>query len=149
MLLRWQVFSWKELTPQVLYKILALRADVFVVEQNCPYLDPDGKDQTALHLCAFSETALIGYARIFLNQSPCIIGRVVVHKNHRKKGYGRKLMQKSIAAVPADEEIFISAQEHLKRFYESLGFSQTAAGYLEDGIPHIPMLLPPRSATPK
>lgn len=149
MLLRWQIFSWNELTPQVLYKILALRADVFVVEQNCPYLDPDEKDQTALHLCAFSDTTLTGYARIFINQHPCIIGRVVVHKKHRKKGYGQELMQKSISAVPADKEIFISAQEYLKRFYESFGFSQTAAGYLEDGIPHIPMLLPPRSATTK
>lgn len=149
MLLTWQLYTWKELSSELLYKILALRAEVFVVEQNCPYLDLDGKDETALHLCAFSDGDLIGYARIFLNQNPCVIGRVVVHQKHRAKDYGRKLMQKSIAAVPADKEIFISAQERLKNFYESLGFSQSAEGYLEDGIPHIPMLHPPRIATAK
>ena len=149
MLLTWQLYTWKELSPESLYKILALRAEVFVVEQNCPYLDLDGKDETALHLCAFSYSDLIGYARIFLNQNPCVIGRVVVHQKHRAKDYGRKLMQKSIAAVPADKEIFISAQERLKNFYESLGFSQSAEGYLEDSIPHIPMLLSPRNAIEK
>ncbi len=149
MLLTWQRYTWKELTPELLYKILALRARVFVVEQNCPYLDLDGKDETALHLCAFFDSDLIGYARIFIDQSPCVIGRVVVHQKHRAKDYGRKLMQKSIAALPADKEIFISAQERLKNFYESLGFYQSAEGYLEDGIPHIPMLLPPRNAIEK
>ncbi len=149
MLLTWQLYTWKELSPELLYKILALRAEVFVVEQNCPYLDLDGKDEIAHHLCAFSDSDLIGYARIFINQNSCVIGRVVVHQKHRAKEYGRKLMQKSIAAVPTDKEIFISAQERLKKFYESLGFSQSGEGYLEDGIPHVPMLLPPRNATAK
>jgi ElaA protein len=149
MLLTWQLYTWKELSVELLYKILALRAEVFVVEQNCPYLDLDGKDEKTLHLCAFYDSDLIGYARIILNENPCVIGRVVMHPKQRAKGYGRKLMQKSIAVVPADKEIFISAQERLKNFYESLGFSQSAEGYLEDGIPHIPMLHPPRNATAK
>lgn len=147
MLLTWQAFKWKDLTTEQLYKILALRADVFVVEQNCPYLDPDGKDETALHLCVFNKSLLIGYARIFLNNTPCIIGRVVINKTYREKQIGRKLMEKSIAKIPPEKEIFISAQERLKSFYESLGFTQVAVGYLEDGIPHIPMMLSPRHAT--
>ena len=146
MLLNWQIFNWKELTTETLYKILALRAEVFVVEQACVYLDSDGKDEKALHLCAFSETNLIAYARIFLNQTPCVIGRLVVHQKHRGKHYGRKLMQKSIAAIPNRNEIFISAQEHLKTFYTSFGFTQSGERYLEDGIPHIPMTLPFRNA---
>lgn len=149
MLLTWQVFTWNDLTLEVLYKILALRAEVFVVEQHCPYLDPDNKDQKALHLCAFSNNKLIGYSRIFWGENPCVIGRVVVDQKQRGKQVGRKLMKKSIAQVPLEKEIFISAQEHLKKFYESLGFIQSAAGYLEDGIPHIPMVLPQRNATLK
>lgn len=144
MLLSWRALPWKDLTPEILYRIIALRAEVFVVEQNCAYLDPDGKDESALHLCLFEENKLIGYARVFLNESPCIIGRLVVHPKYRGKALGKKLMQKSITAVPETKEIFISAQEHLKGFYESLGFSQSGKGYLEDGIPHIPMVLPPR-----
>ena len=144
MLLSWRALPWKDLTPEILYRILALRAVVFVVEQNCAYLDPDGKDESAFHLCLFQEHKLIGYARVFFNESPCVVGRLVVHPKYRGKALGKKLMQKSITAVPETKEIFISAQEHLKGFYESLGFSQSGKGYLEDGIPHIPMVLPPR-----
>ena len=71
MLLTWQRFAWNDLTPKTLYKILALRAYVFVVEQDCAYLDLDGKDENALHLCAFIENELIGYSRLFLDQTPC------------------------------------------------------------------------------
>ena len=147
MLLIWQYFHWKELTTETLYKILALRADVFVVEQECAYLDPDDKDEKALHLCVFNKSNLIGYARVFIQEKPCSIGRVVVQKKHRGKQIGKELMGKSIALVPAEKEVFISAQEHLKTFYESLGFQQSGAGYFEDGIPHIPMLLASRSAS--
>lgn len=147
MLLIWQYFHWKELTTETLYKILALRAEVFVVEQECAYLDPDDKDEKALHLCVFKKSNLIGYARIFVQVTPCSIGRVVVQKKHRGKQIGKELMEKSIALVPAEKEVFISAQEHLKTFYESLGFQQSGAGYLEDGIPHIPMLLTSRNAS--
>lgn len=147
MLLTWQYFHWKELTSEILYEILSLRAEVFVVEQECAYLDPDDKDEKALHLCVFSESNLIGYARVFVQEKPCSIGRVVVQKKYRGKQIGKELMEKSIAQVPAEKEIFISAQEHLKTFYESLGFQQSGAGYLEDGIPHIPMLLASRIAS--
>lgn len=143
MLLTWQYFHWKELTPETLYKILALRAEVFVVEQQCAYLDLDDKDEKAHHLCVFSESNLIGYARVFLQEKTCSIGRVVVQKKFRGKQIGKQLMIKSIAQIPPEKEVFISAQEHLKSFYTSLGFKQSGAGYLEDGIPHIPMLLPP------
>lgn len=146
MSLRWQTYSWNELTIEALYAVLALRADVFVVEQECAYLDPDGKDQETTHLLAYDEETLVGYSRIFLNKTPSVIGRVVVHPNHRGKNLGRLLMEKSISVVSEENPIFISAQERLKPFYESLGFLQSDKGYLEDGIPHIPMTLPPRSA---
>ena len=144
--LRWYTQTWSELSKENLYKILSLRAEVFVVEQDCPYLDTDDKDKKATHILAYDDETLIGYARIFLHNNPCVIGRVVVKATHRGKSIGKMLMKKSICEVPEENPIFISAQEHLKRFYESLGFIQTEKGYLEDGIPHIPMILPPRSA---
>ncbi|MDA1084698.1 MAG: GNAT family N-acetyltransferase [Bacteroidetes bacterium] len=147
MLLTWQLFSWEELTTEVLYTILALRAEVFIVEQECAYLDTDGKDKEALHVCAFDKNQLIGYARVFLHESPCSIGRVLVKKERRGKHIGQRLMEKCIALIPAEKEVFISAQEHLKTFYESLGFTQSGTGYLEDGIPHIPLLLISRNAS--
>ena len=146
MLLTWQFLSWNELTAEKLYKILALRSNVFVVEQECAYLDPDEKDQDAMHLLAFKKETLIAYVRIFLNQSPCIIGRVVVHQKYRGLNIGRALMKAAIEKVSPKDSVFISAQEQLKAFYASLGFSQSGKGYLEDGMPHIPMMLPPRHA---
>lgn len=144
--LRWHTYSWNELSKEALYAVLALRADVFVVEQECAYLDPDGKDQEAMHLLVYEDQKLVGYSRIFLNKTPSVIGRVVVRPVYRGQRLGRLLMQKSISEVPAKTPIFISAQERLKSFYESLGFSQSDNGYLEDGILHIPMTLPPRNA---
>lgn len=146
MSLRWHTYSWNDLSKKILYDILALRAEVFVVEQDCVYLDPDRKDEEALHIVAYDKDSLAAYNRIFLNQNPSIIGRVVVHPAYRGKNIGRELMEKSIHEVPNTKPIFISAQAQLKKFYESLGFSQTGKSYLEDGIPHIPMVLPPRNA---
>ena len=77
---------------------------------------------------------------MLLNSESAYIGRVVTHPMFRGLGYGKQIMQKSIEQIPKNTPVNISAQEHLKGFYESLGFSQTAAGYLEDGIPHIPMV---------
>ncbi len=144
--MEWQKYHWKELDKNTLYEIMVLRAAVFVVEQECAYLDPDGKDQEAMHVLVYDDQKLVGYSRIFLNKTPSVIGRVVVHPNHRGKNLGRLLMEKSISEVPEENPIFISAQERLKPFYESLGFLQSDKGYLEDGIPHIPMTLPPRNA---
>lgn len=149
MSLRWYTYSWNDLTKEALYTILTLRADVFVVEQECAYLDLDGKDQEAAHLVAYEGETLVGYARIFLKQNPCVIGRVVVHQKFRGKNLGRILMEKSIREVSNETPIFISAQERLKAFYASLGFNQSGEGYLEDGIPHIPMILPPRHTNGK
>lgn len=144
--MEWQKYHWKELDKNTLYEIMVLRAAVFVVEQECAYLDPDGKDQEATHLLVYDDQKLVGYSRIFLNKTPSVIGRVVVHPNYRGKNLGRLLMEKSISEVPVENPIFISAQERLKSFYESLGFLQSDKGYLEDGIPHIPMTLPLRRA---
>lgn len=145
--IEWHLKHFNELTAQELYEILKLRSEVFVVEQNCVYLDIDGKDDKALHIFAQVNNKVVAYSRIFDKGDyfdQCSIGRVVTHSLYRKTGLGHLLMQKSIEAIQqhfGETQIAISAQEYLKNFYESHGFIQTSATYLEDDIPHIAMQL--------
>ena len=134
-----ETHSWETLSKKALYDLLALRSLVFVVEQKCVYQDLDSRDENALHILGYKEAALVVYARVFVNTKQATIGRVVTHPLFRGLGHGKLIIQKSIEQVPANRPIHISAQEHLKGFYESLGFFQTGEGYLEDDIPHIPM----------
>lgn len=137
-----------ELSLDELYAILALRQEVFIVEQNCPFLDADGKDQLALHLMIFDETSsLIAYTRLYdkdvYYEGHTSIGRVVTSPKARGGGIGRLLMEKSIEKVLSDFEeapIKIGAQKYLEKFYQSLGFRLTGNDYMEDGIPHTYMI---------
>ena len=137
--------SFSELTTTELYKILQLRSEVFVVEQDCVYQDLDFKDQKSLHVFGFKNDNIIAYTRIFKpgdyfdNAS---IGRVVVADTERKFGYGHDVIKASINAIKTHfnvDEITISAQKYLKKFYEAHQFIQVGEEYLEDGIPHIRM----------
>lgn len=138
---------FKELTTLELYQILELRNQVFVVEQTCPYNDIDNRDQASWHLCGRDGENLAAYCRIMpagvAYEDYCGIGRVVTSPQNRGKGDGRILMQEAIKRTYEQfgvNEIKIGAQAYLKAFYESLGFTQNGEGYLEDGIPHIPMV---------
>ncbi|MCG1035092.1 GNAT family N-acetyltransferase [Polaribacter sargassicola] len=137
--------SFSELSTTELYKILQLRSEVFVVEQDCVYQDIDFKDQKSLHILGKKEDKLIAYTRIFKPGDYfefASIGRVVVVAEERKYGYGHDLMKASIKAVKEHfkvDKITISAQKYLKKFYESHQFIQVGEEYLEDGIPHIRM----------
>jgi len=139
------VKSFTELTTSELYQILQLRSEVFVVEQDCVYQDVDGKDQKSLHVFGVKNKKIVAYTRIFKpgdyfkNAS---IGRVVVAQKERAYGYGHELIKASIQAVQKNYttlEITISAQTHLKKFYQIHGFVKVGEEYLEDGIPHIEM----------
>jgi ElaA protein len=138
--------SFTELSTKELYDILQLRAEVFVVEQNCVYQDIDGKDEKALHVIGFKNDKIVAYCRIFKPGDyfeKASIGRVVVDKNERKFGYGHIIFQNSMEVVEThfkETSIKISAQLYLKKFYESHGFIQVGEGYLEDDIPHIAMI---------
>ncbi|MAZ26773.1 MAG: GNAT family N-acetyltransferase [Cytophagaceae bacterium] len=140
------VKTYDELTKDALYDLLQLRAEVFVVEQDCPYQDVDGKDKKALHVLAYAKGELAAYTRIFAPGDyfeRASIGRVVVKQAQRKNKFGYSLMNKSIEVINnhyGNVEIEISAQEYLKKFYTSLGFDQVGEGYLEDNIPHIRMI---------
>lgn len=137
--IKWYIHNWESLNKKALYEVLELRSAVFVVEQDCVYQDIDSKDEKATHILGYEKRTLVAYSRIFINTNSATIGRVVIHPSFRGLGYGRLLIKKSLSQLPTKITTHISAQEHLKTFYESLGFSQTGKGYLEDGIPHIPM----------
>lgn len=141
----WIVDSFEEFDITKLYRILQLRAEVFVIEQNSVYLDPDNKDQKALHIQGYIGNELAAYCRIFNRGDyfeEASIGRVIVAPKYRRYKYGHILMQKAIETLDKvwqETRITISAQLYLKQFYESHGFVQTGEIYLEDGIPHMEM----------
>ena len=140
-----KIKPFKELSTDELYQLLQLRSEVFVVEQNCVYQDIDGKDPKAIHVIGEFEGEIVAYCRIFnagdyFDQAS--IGRVVVKESFRDRKWGHDLIKEAIVAVEkyfGTNQITISAQLYLKKFYESHGFVQTSEEYLEDGIPHIEM----------
>lgn len=143
--MEWALKKFDELTTAELYGILQLRSEVFIVEQNCVYPDPDGKDPQAWHLIGTEENILVAYTRILgpgiVYPDPAI-GRVVIAPSKRGSGLGRELMERSIEQCEqlfGKNSITLSAQVYLKKFYESLGFIGIGDEYLDDGIPHIKM----------
>jgi len=138
-------YSFQELTTQQLYSILALRSEIFVVDQHCPYLDPDGKDIFALHLLGMENNSLVAYIRLFPPkeiENYIVFGRVATNKSVRNKGYGKKSMQELLTYCDKHfpgSTIQCSAQYYLKKFYESFGFVAYGEMYEEDTIPHIAM----------
>jgi ElaA protein len=143
--IQWKIKSFETLSVNELYDILRLRSEIFVVEQNCVYLDIDGKDKVALHLFGEFNGKIVAYSRLFeagISFDNASIGRVVVDANYRDKKWGHDLMREAIAGIKThfgERKITIGAQLYLKKFYESHGFLQTSEMYLEDDIPHIEM----------
>ncbi|MES2331022.1 MAG: GNAT family N-acetyltransferase [Bacteroidota bacterium] len=135
-----------ELSPHELYAIMRLRSEVFVVEQNCVYLDADNKDLACHHLLFWDDTKLVAYARLLpkgLAYEQMSIGRVVSSPAYRGAGAGTLLIDRAIKTcreIFGDGPIHIGAQLYLKKFYSSFGFEQTSDIYLEDGIEHIEMI---------
>jgi ElaA protein len=146
--MNWTCKYFEELSLIELYEIGRLRQEVFVLEQNCPYVDFDGKDLYCYHLMGFDENnRLVAYSRIVpkgISYDDYIsIGRVITSGLVRKSGLGRILMQESILACEklfGKSDIKISAQTYLLKFYQSLDFESTGKEYLEDDIPHTEMI---------
>lgn len=140
--------TFADLSTAHLYDILALRSAVFVVEQESIYLDADGLDRDAHHLMGCDDAGcIVAYLRLLgpgVKYMEPSIGRVVVAPGHRGTGLGRELMQRGLdmaRALYAGRGNRLSAQLHLKRFYESFGFAAVGEPYLEDGIPHVEMVM--------
>jgi len=133
------------------HHVISLRQAVFVVEQDCPYLDADVLDLESWHLVAWSvdkgvHPQALGYLRVIdpgAKYAEASIGRLLTQIDYRNKGLGRALMSSAIGRIEAlfpGQLVRISAQEHLRKFYEHYGFRQVGDGYDEDGIPHIEMI---------
>ena len=139
-----EVTHYNDLTKEDLYRLVYLRTQVFIVEQNCPYQDLDDLDKTAHHVFGTINDDLIAVGRIISvrDQNKVIIGRIAVCENFRKMGYARKLMEDIMQFIHVNYNlslIELSAQLYLKDFYSSMGFIEKGDSYLEDGIPHIYM----------
>ena len=137
--------SFSELSTSELFNIYKLRNQVFIVEQNCAYQDPDDKDLEAQHVLMWDGSQLMGYARLLppgVSYVEASIGRVVVGEEYRGDGLGKRLMkyclEKSMDVFQV-LDIVISAQVHLLSFYTELGFFKDGSEYLKDEIPHIKM----------
>lgn len=149
---RWEWHAFGTFTPRQLYAVLAARAAVFVVEQNCAYQDLDGHDASAEHLVAWSGDAVAAYARTFAPGTPgthgaeASLGRVLTTAGFRGTRIGRELVARALARLDEchpTHGVRISAQQYLERFYRSFGFDIASEPYLEDGIPHVQMLRGP------
>ena len=145
-------FTWKtfkELSLDDLYAILNLRQKVFVLEQDCPYIDADYSDQDAFHLLAYEDNNLIAYLRAFkpgIKYEGSSLGRIVTEINSRGFGIGKKITIEGVKFLKKEypnNEIVISAQHRLEQFYIDLGFTPRGAVYLEDDIDHIQMYILP------
>ena len=142
-MISWKIKYYNQLSRDLLYLILKTRQQVFIIEQNCNYLDADGLDLYSTHLMAYFQDELIGYLRIV--QSGKIYdtiswGRILVKKSFRKKGYGKAIIQKAIELLPPNSAVTISAQLYLQKFYEYFNFKALGDTFLEDDIPHIKMI---------
>lgn len=143
----WNWYHFDELGVVELYQVLQLRAAIFVVEQECAYLDPDGMDAPARHCLYTGGGGLLAYQRCLppgaaFEESS--IGRIVVDASQRGTGLGRELVTRGIAfnrQTWPGHAIRIGAQSHLAAFYASLGFVSEEDHYLEDGIEHVHMRL--------
>ena len=144
--LRWEWKRFEELSAEEVYTILCVRQQVFVLEQECLYLDADGKDRQAFHLMGFDGDALVAYARILdagVSYPEVSMGRILTTEKARGTGAGIQLMEVGLQRIEAhygNVPVRISAQTYLLRFYEKFGFKSTGKQYLEDEIPHTEML---------
>lgn len=148
--MNWQICSFEQLTREQLYRLLALRCQIFVVEQDCAYQDPDGLDTRSevLHIMAWDQSQLLASGRILgpgvQTAEHVWIGRLAVTPGARGQGLARKLMQEAISAARVNwpgYPLRLSGQVYIRDFYASLGFVPVSDEYLEDGIPHQDMEL--------
>lgn len=142
--MRTVVKKFDQLRPDELYRIMKLRVDVFVVEQNCPYEELDGRDQEAIHVWIEDEDGIQAYLRVMDKGVECehaSIGRVIAVK--RRCGLGSRILQTGIQVAQEAFDagrIYLEAQTYAQAFYEKQGFRKISDEFLIDGIPHIKML---------
>lgn len=145
--MKWNIKKFNDLTNIELYTILKERTTVFVVEQECPYLEVDGKDISSYHLFVENEGDIIGYLRILpsgVAYPEASLGRILVKKEHRGHRLAEELINRGLDFLKKELKettVKIQAQSYLLKFYNSFGFQSVSEEYLEDNIPHIDMVL--------
>ncbi|GAB3197915.1 GNAT family N-acetyltransferase [Geodermatophilus arenarius] len=129
-----------ELTPFEVYALCRLRVDVFVVEQECPYPELDGRDTepATRHLWFEEDGEVLATIRVLDDGASRAIGRVATAASARGRGLAARLIEAGIELC-AGAPITLGAQAHLQGWYERFGFRLSGPGYVEDGIPHVPM----------
>ena len=143
-MISWKIKYYNQLSRDLLYLILKTRQQVFIIEQNCNYLDADDLDQYSYHLMGFKENELVAYMRIvdaghiYDYRS---FGRILVKEDYRGLNIGRKLMKTALGEfVNPNSAIIMSAQSYLVKFYQEFAFEVVGDQYLEDNIPHVKMI---------
>lgn len=145
--LEWQWMQLHDMRPELLYRLMELRVSVFVVEQQCPYPELDGQDIEAWHLLGLEAGLPQACLRVLLpgqTSSAYRIGRVAVSIRHRGAGLARQMILLALSRITEAGDgsmVELDAQTYLIPFYQSLGFRQAGDEFLEDGIPHVPMVL--------
>ena len=137
--------KFDRLTPREVYEILRIRTAVFVVEQECPYQEVDGTDYDSLHVWLEEGDEIVAYLRIFVKDgetNTVQIGRVL--SKRRGQGLGAKVLEHGLEAAKIEMgagRVFIEAQTYALDFYKKFGFEACGEEFLEDGIPHTPMMV--------
>ena len=144
--MEWVLKQFNQLSLDELYGIVQLRLEVFVVEQNCPYQDLDGKDQSAYHLFLKDNDVIVAALRVLpenVAYDETAIGRLIVKEVYRGQKIAKAMMEKAIELITDDlgkDKIRLSGQAYLTDFYIGLGFKKVSEEYLEDGIKHYEFL---------
>jgi ElaA protein len=131
---------FEHLDARTAYAVWRLRQDVFVIEQDCPYPDLDGRDLEpgTRHVLVQEDDGLLGYARVLDDGDVWRIGRVVLARAARGRGLGDAVMTGALQ-VCGGRDVVLDAQAPLAGWYATLGFTVTGPEFLDDGIPHLPM----------
>lgn len=139
-----KIKSFDELTKEELYEILRLRVDIFVVEQECPYPEIDGKDYDAFHIYLENQGQILAYSRVYEEEGEVHIGRII--SKERRKGHATLILKEAIRVACENyqaRKIVIEAQTYAKSLYAKVGFVEDSEIYLLDGIEHVKMVLEP------
>lgn len=143
----WHWLQLPDMRPELLYRLLAFRESVFVVEQRCPYQELDGRDEGAWHLVGLRSDHVVACLRVLVplrEEGSFRIGRVAVDSGWRGKGLARLMILMALERIRSgygERGVVLDAQTYLAAFYGSLGFEVTGEEFLEDGVPHLPMRL--------
>jgi ElaA protein len=138
---------FEQLTNYEVYNMIRIREEIFILEQDCVYVDCDKNDTICDHLLVKKNDEIIATLRIVpagVKYEQISIGRVVVTEQVRKQGLGTKIMKEALAYIEkkyGQVPVVLSAQVSIKGLYEKSGFKVVSDIYLEDGIDHVKMRL--------